>query len=72
MLAAAFALYGATTLAWVWVLQEIELGRLYPLMALSFVLVPIGSYFVFGERFQPQYFVGIGLIMTGIVIAARA
>src|SRR5450830_473578 len=54
----AFALYGLTTIAWVWVLQKIELGRAYPLMALAFVLVPIGSHVFLGERFQPQYFIG--------------
>jgi drug/metabolite transporter (DMT)-like permease len=71
-LVSAFALYGITTLAWIWVLQKIELGRVYPLMALAFVMVPIGSYFVFGERFAPQYFVGIALIIAGIIVAARA
>lgn len=68
----ALALYGITTLAWVWVLQKLELGRAYPLMALAFVLVPIGSYFVFGERFQLQYFVGIAFIVIGILISVRA
>ncbi len=68
----ALSLYGATTLAWIWVLQKIELGRVYPLMAMAFVLVPLGSHWFFGERFQPQYFVGVGLIMAGIVIAVRA
>jgi drug/metabolite transporter (DMT)-like permease len=71
-LAAAFTLYGITTIGWVWVLREIELGRAYPLMALSFVLVPLGSYLVFGERFQPQYFAGVALIVIGIVVATRA
>jgi drug/metabolite transporter (DMT)-like permease len=42
------------------------------LMALAFVIVPIGSHFVFGERFQPQYFVGVALIMVGIIVAARS
>lgn len=68
----AFALYGITTLAWVWVLQKIELGKVYPLMALAFVLVPIGSHFFFGERFQPQYFVGVAVIIAGILIAVKA
>ncbi|GGY14416.1 hypothetical protein GCM10008098_01510 [Rhodanobacter panaciterrae] len=68
----AFALYGIMTIAWIWVLQKAELGRIYPLMALAFVIVPIGSYFVFGERFQPQYFVGVALIMAGIVVAVRS
>jgi len=68
----AFALYGVMTLAWIWVLQRAELGRIYPLMALAFVIVPVGSYFVFGERFQPQYFAGVALIMIGIVLAVRS
>lgn len=68
----ALALYGVTTIGWVWVLQKIELGKIYPLMALAFVVVPLASHFLLGERFQPQYFVGIALIMTGIVVSANA
>lgn len=69
---AAMVLYATTSVAWVWVLQKMELGRVYPLMALAFVLVPLGSHFVFGERFPPQYFVGVAMIMAGILIAVRA
>jgi len=68
----ALGLYGVTTLAWVWVLQKVELGRVYPLMALAFVLVPVGSHFFLDERFQLQYFIGVALIVAGIVIAVRA
>jgi drug/metabolite transporter (DMT)-like permease len=69
---AAMYLYGITSVAWVWVLQKVELGRVYPLMALAFVLVPPGSHFVFGERFHSQYFVGVAMIMAGIIIAVKA
>lgn len=68
----AVGLYGVTSLAWIWVLQRVELGRVYPLMALAFVLVPIGSHLVFGEKFSNQYFFAIALILVGIVVAARA
>lgn len=71
ILLSAFALYGITTIGWVWVLQKIPLGRAYPIMALAFILVPIGSYLVFGERFQPMYFVGVSLIALGIIIVMR-
>jgi len=71
-LAAALCLYAATSVAWVWVLQKAELGRVYPLMALAFVLVPLGSHLVFGERFSTQYFAGVALIGIGIVLAVRA
>ncbi|MGV0959945.1 MAG: EamA family transporter [Limnohabitans sp.] len=68
---AAMSLYGLTSVAWVLVLQKVELGRVYPLMALAFVLVPLGSHLVFGERFQTQYLVGVGLIMAGIIITIK-
>lgn len=68
----ALALYGVTTIGWVWVLQKAELGKIYPLMALAFVVVPLASHFLLGERFQPQYFLGIALIMAGIVVSANA
>ncbi len=72
LLLAAFALYGLTTIAWIWVLQKIDLGRAYPLMALAFVFVPIGSYFFLGEQFRPQYFVGVAMILGGILLAVNA
>ena len=72
ILFAAMCLYGVTSVAWVWVLQKVELGRVYPLMALAFVLVPIGSHLVFGERFQPQYFIGVAMIMVGIFVTVKA
>lgn len=68
----AMVLYAVTSVAWVWVLQKVELGRVYPLMALAFVLVPLGSYFVLGERFQYQYYVGVAMIIIGIIIAVRS
>lgn len=68
----ALGIYGITSLAWVWILQRMDLGRVYPLMALAFVFVPLGSHLVFGERFQPQYFLGVILIIAGIIIAMKA
>ena len=72
LLVAAFALYGVTTLAWVWVLQRMDLGRAYPLTALAFVLVPIGGYLFLGERFGLQYLFGVALIVAGIIVTTRA
>lgn len=72
ILFSAFALYGITTILWVYVLQKADLGKIYPLMALAFVIVPIGSHFVFGERFQAQYFLGVALIVAGIIVAVKS
>jgi len=71
-LMAAMAIYAVTSVAWVWILQKVSLGRVYPIMALAFVLVPLGSYFIFGERFQTQYVVGVLLICSGIILAVTS
>ena len=68
----ALALYGITTVGWVWVLQKNELGKVYPLMALSFVIVPLASHYLLGERFQVQYFVGVAVIISGIIISGNS
>lgn len=72
LLFSAMSLYAITSIAWVWVLQKVELGSIYPLMALAFILVPLGSYLVFDERFSNQYFIGILLIMIGIVVVVKS
>ncbi len=67
----AFAIYGLSTLAWVWILQSVELSRAYPFMALAFLLVPAASYIVFGERLDARYALGILLIVGGVVLVGR-
>ena len=68
----ALALYGLTTLLWIWVLQKGNLSRIYPVMALSFVFVPILSHFLLGEKFNAQYFIGVGLLLCGIVLTIKS
>lgn len=66
----AMVLYAVTSMVWIWLLRKIELGRIYPLMALAFVLVPLGSYVLFGERFNTSYYFGIVMIVMGVALAA--
>ncbi len=71
-LAVALVLYGITTLGWISVLQKAELGKIYPVMTLAFVLVPLGSHLLFGEQFSKGYFAGLLLICAGIVLITRS
>lgn len=71
ILLSACAINTVTTVVWVWTLQHFELGRVYPLAALVFVFVPLGCYLILGERFYPQYFIGLVLIMAGIAISFK-
>ncbi|MEO7390775.1 MAG: EamA family transporter [Ramlibacter sp.] len=72
VLAGALALYGLTTIAWIWVLQRSDLGKTYPLMALAFILVPLASHFLFGESFTWRYAMGCALLVAGIVLTSSA
>ena len=62
----ALAIYGITAVAWVWILQKIDLGRVYPIMAFTFIMVPVFSYIFFGERISFNTLAGSGLIIAGV------
>jgi len=66
------AIYGLATLAWIWVLQYVELSRAYPFMALAFVLVPIFSAWFFGEHQGWRYYIGVSLICIGVMLTATS
>lgn len=67
-LLAALALYGLGTALWIAVLARVDLARAYPFAALSFVLVPLLSHFVLGERLGPAYVAGVAFLAAGIVL----
>lgn len=66
--AVAIGIYGAATLLWIHVLRTVPLTKAYPFMALSFVIVPIGSVLLFSEQVRSQYVIGTALIVAGVVI----
>lgn len=68
----ALAIYGVATIAWILVLRQAPLNRVYPLMALSFVLVPLGSHYLLGETITPQYWTGVGLLVVGLILIGRS
>lgn len=68
----ALAFYSAGTFLWVVLLKYVPLSRAYPFVALSFVLTPVASYFLFDELLNARYLVGLALFMTGLYIVATA
>ena len=72
ILGVALAIYGVATIAWILVLRQAPLNRIYPLMALSFVLVPLGSHYILGETITPQYWAGVALLVVGLILIGRS
>jgi drug/metabolite transporter (DMT)-like permease len=64
-------LYAVTTIVWIWILAHAELGKVYPIMALAFVFVPLASFLVFGERFSQAYLIGLVMIVVGVGLTVR-
>jgi len=67
-LVAALVLYGIITLLWIWQLSVIDLSRAYPVMALTFVIVPICSMMLLGETMYLRDWIGAAFIVGGILI----
>jgi drug/metabolite transporter (DMT)-like permease len=72
ILGVALALYAGATLVWVAVLRHAPLSRIYPIMALSFVLTPLGGMLFLKEPISASYWAGVGLILAGLVVISRA
>jgi undecaprenyl phosphate-alpha-L-ara4N flippase subunit ArnE len=64
--AALFSL-GIGLLLWLLVLQRLEVGVAYPMLSLNFVLVTLVARFVFAERTDARHWLGVALIVAGVV-----
>jgi drug/metabolite transporter (DMT)-like permease len=59
------------TLLWLVALYRMDVGRAFPFLSLSSVLVVAISRWALREPVPPQRWVGVGLICLGIVLVAR-
>ena len=69
-LIASLALYGLTTLGWVWILRHAPLHLAYPFMGLAFLIVPTLAWLLLGEPIGWRTLAGGILIMAGVALAS--
>ena len=67
----ALGVYALATIFWLYLLQRIPLTIAYPFSALAMIIVPILAIFLFGEKLNFSYWVGLVLIISGITIIAQ-
>ncbi len=70
LLLVAGALYVISTGVWVWALRYVEISKAYPAFALGFVLVPLLGAWFFQEPLSARFFIGLVLIVAGVILAA--
>jgi drug/metabolite transporter (DMT)-like permease len=57
-------------ICWMLAIARLEVGYAYPFMALSFVLVPVGSMLLFGEPLPRLQLFALVLIIIGVSLSA--
>jgi multidrug transporter EmrE-like cation transporter len=67
----AFAAAFVASITWMLALTKLPLSHAYPMMALTFVLVVLGSTIVFREPLSVLRMAGLLLIVAGIVVGSR-
>jgi len=54
----------------VWVLQTVQLSQIIPFAAGAYILIPIGSSLFFNERLKPTFWIGVLLIIMGVILTS--
>ena len=63
---AAFMVYSALAVLWVWILTFTPLSRAYPFVALAFAITPLLGAFLFDEPVTLRLILGILIIALGL------
>jgi drug/metabolite transporter (DMT)-like permease len=63
-----FICYGIGAVCWIFVLSRLDLSYAYPMYALMYAFIPIAAHFFLKEQIPTGRWIGILLIVTGVVI----
>ena len=69
---AALTVSAVATALWVWVLRSASLSVVYPLYALTFVLVPLLEWILFDTGLTARHGLGAAAIVLGVWLMASA
>ena len=64
----ALAIYGFATVMWIYVLSRASLSEAYPWIAAGGMVVPLIGWYAYGERVQPIFWVGMAMILLGVLL----
>ncbi|MCD6093865.1 MAG: hypothetical protein J7J51_03655 [Candidatus Omnitrophica bacterium] len=63
--------FGASAFLWLVALSKIKLSLAYPMVAITYVAIPVLSYFIFKESLNPAKIVALAIIILGVILLAR-
>lgn len=67
----ALAMYAGALLMWLQVLSKTPLSAAYPMLAITYAIVPLLSIYMFGEKVQQMQWIGIFLILAGVALIGQ-
>jgi drug/metabolite transporter (DMT)-like permease len=72
LLIVGIAIFGVSTLLWLFALAKADLSFAYPFLSLTYLAVLIGGAFLFGDKVTLPRVVGFAVIIAGVFIVARS
>ena len=67
----ALLVYSLALFLWLEVLSKTPLSIAYPVLAITYVFVPLLSYLVFNEQLKPAQFAGMFFILAGVALMGQ-
>ena len=64
--------YAISVLVWIVALSRVEVSIAYPMLSIGYVVNALLAWWLFGEHVSVQRWLGIGVIVIGVVLVARS
>ena len=64
--------YGISVIIWILALSRVDVSIAYPMLSIGYVVNAFAAWMLFGEVLSVAKLAGIGIIIIGVYILARA
>lgn len=62
---------GAATILWLYILKNFEFSAAYPMISISYIFGMLAAIFIFHETIPMTRWIGVALIMIGVILVAK-
>ena len=60
--------FAISAITWIITLTKLDLSLAYPAVSTSYIIIAIASYYFFQEAIPLQRWLGIGIIVVGVIV----
>ena len=69
---AALFCYALSVVVWILALSRVPVSIAFPLLSMAYIVTAVAAWYLLGEALSMTKFVGIGVIILGVIIISRA